>query len=149
MRRQLTGLLSSAVSVMIFATMATAQVSPSTSVEKTADSQISMTKGRGGIDLSEVEELNLTAEQEEEIDAIKASTHEEIAEILTAEQMEAFEEGQANGDDTRSIMMSLGLTAEQRSDLMDLMRASQDEIMEVLTPEQQAQIERESPRDRN
>ena len=149
MRRQLIGLLSGAIGVVILTTIATVQASPLNSVEKATNPQISMTKGRGGLDFSEVEDLNLTAEQEEDIDTIKASTHEELADILTAEQMEAFEEGQANGDDMRSVMMGLGLTSEQRSDLMGLMQASRDEIMEVLTPEQQAQLEGERPRDRN
>ena len=149
MKRQLILLFSGVVGVMAFTSVAIAQVQPSISVEKASEERQSMVKGRSSSVLSEVENLDLTADQQEEIDAVKAGLFEQMAEILTPEQMETFQAAQANGDDLRSTLQSLGLTSSQRSTVVSVMRSAQDDIKAVLTPEQQAQIEGERPRDRN
>ena len=149
MKRQLILLLSGVVGVMAFTSVAMAQVQPSISVEKAREERQSMVKGRNSSVLSEVENLDLTADQQDEIDAIKAGLFEQMAEILTPEQMETFQAAQANGDDLRSTLQSLGLTSSQRSTVVSVMRSTQDDIKAVLTSEQLAQIEGESPRDRN
>ncbi|MEM9908370.1 MAG: Spy/CpxP family protein refolding chaperone [Cyanobacteria bacterium P01_D01_bin.44] len=146
MKRQLSLLLASLVSVIALAPAAVAQPSVS---EVPVNNIQAMTKGRGGAAWSEVENLNLTAAQTEDINAIKVGVAEQMAEILTPEQLETFQTAQANGDDMRSTMMGLGLSRDQRSDVMGVMRVAQDEIMGILTPEQRAQIEPQNPRDRN
>ena len=141
--------LSGVVSIIVLSPEVNAQTHFSAAIEKAEQPALSMTKGMGGSAWNEAENLNLTPDQEAEIAAIKASTNEQIAGILTSEQFATFQAGQANGDDMRSMMMSLGLTSNQRSSVMGVMRSAQNEIMAVLTPEQRAQIEGESPRDRN
>lgn len=140
-------LLSSVVGVVILTTTAIARPDHSMVVVDVNVDQVSMTKQMSGPTADKLEDLDLTPEQEEEIAAIQAGLAEEIAEILTPEQLMALEDAQANGDSMRSVMMSLDRS--QRSAVMDVMRSAQDEIMAVLTPEQHAQIEGESPRDRN
>ncbi|MEL7225758.1 MAG: Spy/CpxP family protein refolding chaperone [Cyanobacteria bacterium J06576_12] len=96
-----------------------------------------MLKSRGSV-LSDIEDLSLSPTQSDEIEAIKAGMMVDMAEILTPEQMETFQSAQANGDDTRSTMMSLGLDSDQRAEVMGLMRITQNKVMAVLTPEQRA-----------
>lgn len=95
--------------------------------------------------LSAIEELDLSEEQQTEIDSIQAAMTDGLAEILTDEQMEELTTAQANGDDMRTVMRGLGLTSSQRSSVMSLMRDTQGQVMDVLTPEQRAQIERRTP----
>ena len=140
-------LLSSVVGVVILTTTAMARPDHSMVVVDVNVDQVSMTKQMSGPIADKLEDLDLTPEQEEEIAAIQAGLAEEMAEILTPEQLMALEDAQANGDSMRSVMMSLDRS--QRSAVMDVMRSAQDEIMAVLTPEQRAEIEGESPRDRN
>lgn len=142
-------LLSGVVSIIVLSPEVNAQTHFSTTIEKADQPALSMTKGRGDSAWSEADNLSLTPDQETEIAAIKTSTNEQLAGILTSEQLATFQAGQANGDDMRSMMRGLGLTSSQRSSVMGVMRSAQDEIMEVLTPEQRAQIEGENPRDRN
>ena len=149
MKRQLILLVSSVIGFMALASVAMAQAQPLISVEKNSEESQSMLKGRQGSVLSEVDNLDLTADQQEEIDAIRAGLSEQMAEILTPEQMETFQASQANGDDLRSTLRSLGLTSSQRSSVVSVMRSAQDDMKAVLTPEQQAQLEGERPRDRN
>ena len=98
--------------------------------------------------LSAIEELDLSEEQQTEIDSIQAAMTDGLSEILTDEQMEELATAQTNGDDMRTVMRGLGLTSSQRSSVMSLMRDTQSQVMDVLTPEQRAQIEEERPRDR-
>ena len=98
--------------------------------------------------LSAVEELDLSEDQQTEIESIQSNMVEELSGILTESQMSQFTTAQANGDDMRSVMRGLGLTSSQRSSVMSLMRDTQSQIMDVLTPEQRAELEEEMPRDR-
>ncbi|MEM1240665.1 MAG: Spy/CpxP family protein refolding chaperone [Cyanobacteria bacterium P01_H01_bin.26] len=98
--------------------------------------------------LSAVEELDLSEEQQTEIEGIQAGMMDELSEILSDGQMERLTEAQANGDDMRNVMRGLGLSSSQRSSVVSVMRGTQEQIMDVLTPEQQAQVEEERSRRR-
>ena len=104
MKRQLILLLFSMVGVMAVSTVAMAEVQPSISVEKASQEQQTMVKGSRSSVWSEVDNLDLSADQQEEIDAIRADVSDQMADILTAEQMQAFQAAQNNGDDMRSTM---------------------------------------------
>lgn len=120
------------------------------SLEKAETGQTLISTKRMSKDaLSAVEELDLSEEQQTEIEGIRSEMTDELSEILTDTQMEQFTSAQANGDDMRSVMMGLGLTSSQRSSVISLMRDTQGQIMDVLTPEQRAELEAELPRDRN
>ncbi len=116
-------------------------------IEKPASLQTA-TKNRSGLAFSSLEELNLSLEQEEEIDGIRAGMMDDLSEILTEEQFDEMLAAQESEADMMGVMRGLGLTSSQRSDLIDTMRSTQDQIMSVLTPEQRALLEEESPRDR-
>jgi len=107
-----------------------------------------MTKSRSGLAFSSLEELDLSLEQEEEIDGIRAGMMDDLAEILTEEQFDEMLAAWESEADMMGVMRGLGLTSDQRSELIDTMRSTQDQIMGVLTPEQRALLEEESPRDR-
>lgn len=149
MKHKLSLLLLSALSVMPFAPAAMAQIQPSISVAKGNEALQATVKSSADSVWSEVEKLDLTAVQQEEIDAIKAGVSEQMAEILTPEQLQTFQAAQANGDDMRSTVMSLGINRSQRSAVMNVMRAAREDINAVLTPEQRAQIEEEASRYRD
>ncbi|MEL6260843.1 MAG: Spy/CpxP family protein refolding chaperone [Cyanobacteria bacterium J06626_6] len=104
-------------------------------------------KSRPGSALAEIENMDLTTAQQDEIEAIKADMTVQMADVLTPAQMEAFQQRQAEGGDMRSMMMSLDQG--QRSSVMGIMRTAQADLMDVLTPEQRAQIEGGRPLDRN
>ncbi|MEL6605968.1 MAG: Spy/CpxP family protein refolding chaperone [Cyanobacteria bacterium J06614_10] len=104
-------------------------------------------KARPGSMLAELEKLDLTVAQQDEIEAIKADMTVQLAEVLTPSQMEAFQQRQSEGGDMRSLMMSLDRG--QRSSVMTIMRAAQSNLMDVLTPEQRAQVEGDRPLGRN
>mgnify|MGYP001793747969 FL=1 len=128
-------------------TGALAQARPNQQQEK-AEVVQQASKRMGKDALSAIEELDLSEEQQTEINSIQAAMTDELSEILTDEQMEELATAQANGDNMRTVMRGLGLTSSQRSSVMSLMRDTQSQVMDVLTPEQRAQIEEERPRDR-
>ena len=149
MKRQISLLFSGAVvGVVTFTTTALAEPLSQNSVsEKALPIQLSLVKNRPGSAMSAVEELDLTAAQQEEIDTIRSSIAEQMAEVLTPEQAEAFAAAQADGGNMRSVMMNLDRS--QRSSVMDIMRTTESDIMDVLTPEQRAKIGGARPIDRN
>ena len=135
--------------LMIGSSEAMAQTVPSYQLEKTETVQLVSSAKRLRKDaLSAIEELDLSETQQTEIDSIQANMVDELADILTDDQMDRFTTAQANGDDMRRVMRGLGLTSSQRSSVMSLMRDTQSQIMDVLTPEQRAELEEEMPRDR-
>ncbi len=131
-----------------FASTACASPMATTESSKAVASQPSAT-AKGSTFTSQLEDLDLTEAQAEEIEAIQANTQAELSEILSAQQLETLATAQANGDDMRSVVRGLGLNSSQRSAFISVMRDMQSQISDVLTPEQQAQLEGASPRDRN
>lgn len=147
MKRSFSVLLAAMLGLTLSWASAKAQTSPEQRLDKT-ESALASTKRMRKDALSAVEELDLSEDQQLEIEAIQTSMTNELSEILTDTQMERLTAAQAEGDSMRSVMRSLGLTSSQRSSVMSLMRDAQNQVMDVLTPEQRAQIEEEMPRDR-
>ena len=147
MKRSFSVLLAAMLGLTLSWASAKAQTSPEQRLDKT-ESALASTKRMRKDALSAVEELDLSEDQQLEIEAIQTSMTNELSEILTDDQMEQLTAAQAEGDSMRGVMRSLGLTSSQRSSVMSLMRDTQNQVMDVLTPEQRAQIEEEMPRDR-
>ena len=147
MKRSFSVLLAAMLGLTLSWASAKAQTSPEQRLDKT-ESALASTKRMRKDALLAVEELDLSEDQQLEIEAIQTSMTNELSEILTDSQMEQLTAAQAEGGDMRSVMRSLGLTSSQRSSVMSLMRDTQNQVMDVLTPEQRAQIEEEMPRDR-
>ncbi len=148
MKRSLIAVCISMLGLTVSQTGVMAQ--PSRSLEKAETVQTLVSAKRISKDaLSAIEELDLSEEQQTEIESIQSDMADELSEILTDAQMDQFIAAQTNGDDIRSVMRGLDLTSSQRSSVISLMRDTQDQIMDVLTPEQRAELEEERPRDRN
>ncbi len=148
MKRSLIAVCISMLGLTVSQTGVIAQ--PSHSLEKTETAQTLVSAKRMSKDaLSAIEELDLSEDQQTEIESIQSDMADELSEILTDAQMDQFIEARTNGDDMRSVMMGLGLTSSQRSSVISLMRDTEDQVMDVLTPEQRAELEEERPRDRN
>ena len=85
------------------------------------------------------EELNITPEQQTELDAIRENAHSQVDAILTEEQLIALEG--TTGRDRKRAMGQLDLSEEQRTQLQDIRETSRAAVDEVLTEEQQAQLQ--------
>ncbi|MGD1952874.1 MAG: Spy/CpxP family protein refolding chaperone [Leptolyngbyaceae cyanobacterium] len=147
MKRSFSVLLAAMLGLTLSWASAKAQTSPEQRLDKTESALASAKRTRKDA-LSSAEELDLSEDQQLEIEAIQTSMNNELSEVLNDDQMEQLTTAQAEGDSMRSVMRSLGLTSSQRSSVMSLMRDTQSQVMDVLTPEQRAQLEEEMPRDR-
>ncbi|NEZ67341.1 hypothetical protein D0962_32070 [Leptolyngbyaceae cyanobacterium CCMR0082] len=85
------------------------------------------------------EGLNLTSEQQAELNAIKDNARTQIEAILTEDQVAELD-GQT-GRDRRQAMRSINLSEEQRTQLQAIREASRASADEVFTDEQQAQLQ--------
>lgn len=85
------------------------------------------------------EELNITSEQQTEIDAIKDNAHTQVDAILTADQLTALEG--KTGRERMQAMRRLDLSPDQRTQLRDVRETSRAAVNDVLTDEQQSQLQ--------
>lgn len=83
-----------------------------------------------------LEQLNLSADQSAQIEAIHTNSHSQIEAVLTPEQRTVV----ADSDSPRKAMRSLDLTDEQRSQIRTIRETTRTEINAVLTAEQQQQL---------
>ncbi|MBT9311581.1 Spy/CpxP family protein refolding chaperone [Leptothoe kymatousa] len=93
------------------------------------------------------EALNLTAQQQTELDAIKANAQAQVNAVLTADQQ--AELGDAEGRDLKRAMRQLDLSEEQRTQLQSIREDSRAAVNEVLTDEQEAQLQEMKSQRRN
>ncbi|HEY9736589.1 MAG TPA: Spy/CpxP family protein refolding chaperone [Trichocoleus sp.] len=84
--------------------------------------------------------LNLTDEQQTQIDSIRQSEREQMDAILTADQRARLETARANQEDRRQVFESLNLTDEQRTQMRTIHEAAREQIEAILTPEQLQQL---------
>ena len=93
--------------------------------------------------------LNLTAEQQAQIEQIRQNKRSQIDAILTTEQKaqlqsERENRGNLHAGENRGmprLFASLNLTDEQRSQIEAVMRSSKEEMDAILTPEQRQQLQ--------
>ena len=93
--------------------------------------------------------LNLTAEQQAQIEQIREDKRSQIDAMLTAEQKAQLQQAQENWGTPRAgenrgmprLFASLNLTDEQRSQIEAVMRSSKEEMNAILTPEQRQQLQ--------
>ena len=85
------------------------------------------------------EELNLTPEQQTELDAIRESARTQADSLLTADQLAALD-GKTGRDRTQA-MRDLDLSADQRTQLRSIREDSRAAVDQVFTDEQQAQLQ--------
>lgn len=95
-------------------------------------------EGRGG---RLAEELNLSAAQQEQVDALREQTRSQIQNVLTPEQQATVEAAIANGENPRRALRSLSLTEDQRTEMREIKDSKRTAMQDILTPEQRAQFE--------
>lgn len=100
----------------------------------------------GGNLLQRFRELDLTADQRSEIQAILRASLAEMGALLTAEQRATFRDSWQADQNLWAAVQALDLTAEQRIALREIMGHSHQAIAAVLTEEQRQQLRSQSPR---
>ncbi len=94
--------------------------------------------------------LNLTSDQQAQMEQIHQNTRSQIDNILTAEQKAQLEAARANRGTARpeghrgmpgQRFDSLNLTADQRSQIESVRSAAKEQMDAILTPEQRQQME--------
>ncbi|MEO1133805.1 MAG: Spy/CpxP family protein refolding chaperone [Cyanobacteria bacterium J06639_1] len=103
-----------------------------------AIAQSSQERGRAG---KLLEELNLTATQQEQVDAIRAEHREQMASILTDEQRAQLQTARESGQRRRGALQSLDLSEDQKGELKSLRESTRDRVSAVLTDDQREQLE--------
>ena len=84
-------------------------------------------------------ELNLTSQQQAELDAIKANAQTQVDAVLTSEQRAALDG--KTGRERGQAMRNLNLSEDQRAQLQSIREQSRAAADEVLTAEQLAQLQ--------
>ena len=97
------------------------------------------------------EELNLTAEQQAQLERIRDNKHSQIEQILTPEQRQQFQQLQGQRQRHREGMRALNLTEAQRNQMREIHQSARELMQNVLTEEQREQMRqmrgnRQSPR---
>ena len=86
------------------------------------------------------EELNLTAEQQAQLEQIRENKHSQIEQILTPQQREQFQQLQEQRQRHREGMRALNLTEEQRNQMREIHESTRELMQNVLTEEQREQM---------
>lgn len=87
------------------------------------------------------EDLNLTAEQKEQLKQIQENTASQINSILNPEQQEQFQSLRGDPSNLSAYMEQLNLTDAQRSQIQVIMKSSRQEISQILTDEQNQMLQ--------
>ncbi len=88
-----------------------------------------------------VAELNLTANQQQQLQQIADQTRGQIQQIVTPEQRDQFWSRVQTGGSMRQAALSMDLSMDQRQQLRPVLLQARDQITGVLTPEQRQQVE--------
>lgn len=91
--------------------------------------------------LSQVlEELNLTPEQQTQMNQIRDNTRSQLEVLLTPEQREQFRASFQSGNGFQEAIAAINLSPEQQTQLRSLLQSTRQEVFSVLTEEQQQQV---------
>ncbi len=85
--------------------------------------------------------LGLSDSQKAQLKQIRQATHEQIQQIITPEQQQAFKTAMQNHQGFKAARQAMNLTPQQQSDLKALRISSREQMKAVLTPDQQTQLE--------
>ncbi|MEB3180730.1 MAG: Spy/CpxP family protein refolding chaperone [Nostocaceae cyanobacterium] len=80
--------------------------------------------------------LNLTAEQEQQMQSIRQAEREQMDSIFTAEQKARLETARANRENPRQVFESLNITDDQKARMRQVHEATRQQIDAILTAEQ-------------
>ncbi|MGQ4649670.1 hypothetical protein [Lyngbya aestuarii] len=84
--------------------------------------------------------LNLTSEQQTQLDQIRENADSQIETILSPEQAQQFQNIREQRQQGRRAMKALNLTEEQRNQMREVHQSARKQMEEVLTEEQLQQL---------
>ncbi|MBD0268824.1 MAG: Spy/CpxP family protein refolding chaperone [Cyanobacteria bacterium Co-bin8] len=85
--------------------------------------------------------LNLTTEQQAQMDSIRQAERQQVDAILTAEQRERLETARTNRENPRQVLESLGLTETQKTQMQAVRESAREQMNAILTQEQLQQLQ--------
>lgn len=87
-------------------------------------------------------ELNLTPEQRQRIQQIRANAWQQMQQVLTPEQRQLWQQAQGQPPaQRRRLLRALNLTEAQKEQMRLIRASTRQQIEAVLTPEQRQQLE--------
>jgi Spy/CpxP family protein refolding chaperone len=89
--------------------------------------------------------LNLTSEQQAQMEQIKQSEREQIGNVLTDAQKTQLEAARANRGERGQMFESLNLTDEQQTQIQQIREATRQQMDTILTAEQRQQLQQHRP----
>ncbi|MEL6462124.1 MAG: P pilus assembly/Cpx signaling pathway, periplasmic inhibitor/zinc-resistance associated protein [Cyanobacteria bacterium J06636_27] len=93
--------------------------------------------------------LNLSEDQQAQLQEIKKSAKAQMREVLTPEQLQKLEAAKASGQKKRGVWRSLNLTDAQKAELKEIRQSKKAQINAILTDEQKAQLQEMKQNRRN
>jgi len=85
--------------------------------------------------------LNLTQQQQEQLDQIRSQTRSQIESILSETQRSQIRTAMQQGQGLRRAAVAANVSADQQAQIRQIFQASRQQMASVLTPEQQQQIQ--------
>jgi periplasmic protein CpxP/Spy len=85
---------------------------------------------------------SLSAAQQKQVQKIQAETKEQLATVLTSDQLSQFESVIQQGEKPRQALASLNLSSEKKSKIREILQAQRQKMMKILTPEQKQQLQK-------
>ncbi|MBD2256515.1 Spy/CpxP family protein refolding chaperone [Pseudanabaena sp. FACHB-2040] len=125
-------LLAGMLALALAATLAPAGLAQSGSLQECGDRQ-----GQN--------HLNLTTEQQAQMDSIRQAERQQMDTILTTEQRERLETARTNRENPRQVFESLGLTETQKTQMQAVRESAREQMNAILTQEQRQQLMQRSP----
>jgi len=87
--------------------------------------------------------LNLSSEQQAQLEQIRDSSDSQIAAILNPGQQQQFQSIQAQREQLKEAMKAMNLTPEQKEQMRSIRQSSRQQVSGILTEEQQQQLRQE------
>ena len=88
-----------------------------------------------------VNELELSQEQQAQLQQVWNNAFEELHGILTPEQHQAYDDAFTSGQNPHSALSNVNLTETQRHEMRTVLHTSWQQTHTILTPQQQQQLE--------
>jgi Spy/CpxP family protein refolding chaperone len=84
--------------------------------------------------------LNLTAQQQVQMQQLRQSARIQLEEILSSEQMQQFANSMFRDSDLLAAVVAMQLSPNQQQRLLRVFQGSRQQMQVILTPEQQNQL---------
>jgi Spy/CpxP family protein refolding chaperone len=94
-------------------------------------------------------EIELSASQQTQLEAVKKRTQSQLQTILSSEQQDQLKNALSQGNDMRSAVQSLNLSFRQRRQMKNIMQTMRSQLNNILTPEQKQQIQQKAQSSRS